>query len=438
MSIIDIILPAAQLEGTSATLSKWLVEIGQQVNEGDPLIELETDKVSMEICASNAGILLDTLFSEGEDITVDTVLGHLDTDLTVSINPKTVMADVKEVNQTSNNESVSDELKNNEPNSKIVSNGLSSEQLNIKADFTIDDSSQYLLGPAARRLLKSHQINPNLISGTGHQGRVTRNDVRSYIQNAPVPNTLALSNTPTCVQAPIARPLQGTMVKHTKMRKAIANHMVSSLLETSPHVTSVFEMDMSNIIEHRKWHKKEFAELGVKLTFTAYFLAAVVKAAQEVPQVNARFHEDALELFSDINIGVGTALGDKGLVVPVVQQVQVMNLFSIAQSLNLQTEKARSGKLTASDMNNGTFTISNHGVSGSLFATPIIINQPEVAILGVGKLEKRVVVEEVSGVDTMVIKPKCYVSLSIDHRALDAHQTNMFLAKFVDVIENWG
>jgi 2-oxoglutarate dehydrogenase E2 component (dihydrolipoamide succinyltransferase) len=125
-------------------------------------------------------------------------------------------------------------------------------------------------------------------------------------------------------------------------------------------------------------------------------------------------------------------------VVPVVQQVQSMNLFSIAQALNSQTEKARNGKIVPSDMKNGTFTISNHGVSGSLFATPIIINQPEVAILGIGKLEKRVSVEEISGVDTMVIKPKCYVSLSIDHRALDAHQTNMFLAKFVDVIENWG
>lgn len=442
MSSIDIILPAAQLEGTTATLSKWLVVIGQEVKEGDPIIELETDKVSMEICAPNAGILSNVIFGEGEEIAVDTVLGHLDTDfsasLSANINSTVAISDEKKVNQAVNNESASHELNNDEPSSKLASNGLSSEQLNIKADFNIDSSSQYLLGPAARRLLKSHQINPNLITGTGHQGRVTRNDVRSYIQNTPVSDTAVLTNSPTSAQVPTARPLQGTMVKHTNMRKAIANHMVNSLLETSPHVTSVFEMDMTNIMEHRKWHKNEYAELGVKLTFTAYFLAAIVKAVKEVPQVNARFHEDALELFSDINIGVGTALGDKGLVVPVVQQVQSMNLFSIAQALNLQTEKARSGKIVPSDMKNGTFTISNHGVSGSLFATPIIINQPEVAILGIGKLEKRVVVEEVAGVDTMVIKPKCYVSLSIDHRALDAHQTNMFLAKFVDVIENWG
>ena len=435
MSTIDIILPAAQLEGTSATLSKWLVTIGEEVKEGDPIIELETDKVSMEICAPHAGILSTIIFSEGEEISVDTVLGQLDSEFTKVITPT---VDAKGTNQTENNDSVNLEKNNSEQNSKISSDGLSSEQLNIKADFYIDDSEQYLLGPAARRLLKSNQINPNLITGTGHHGRITRNDVRSYIQNAPNTNPAIGANAPTYLHAPVARPLKGTMVKHTNMRKAIANHMVKSLLETSPHVTSVFEMDMSNIIEHRKWHKAEYAELGVKLTFTAYFLAAVVKAVKEVPQVNARFHDDALELFSDINIGVGTALGDKGLVVPVVQQVQSMNLFSIAQALNSQTEKARSGNIVPSDMKNGTFTISNHGVSGSLFATPIIINQPEVAILGIGKLEKRVSVEEVSGVDTMVIKPKCYVSLSIDHRALDAHQTNMFLAKFVEVIESWG
>lgn len=437
MSTIDIILPAAQLEGTTATLSKWLVAIGQEVQEGDPIIELETDKVSMEICAANTGILSNVIFNEGEEISVDTVLGQLDTNLTAKVNSTTEVDNTQEATPAENTETVAPALTTTS-GSSIAASGLSSEQLNIKADFDIDESSQYLLGPAARRLLKSHQIDPKLITGSGRQGRVTRNDVRHYIANPPATNTAAFVNSPLSSQIPTMRPLKGTMVKHTNMRKAIANHMVDSLLETSPHVTSVFEMDMTNIMEHRKWHKTEYAELGVKLTFTAYFLAAIVKAVKEVPQVNARFHEDALELFSDINIGVGTALGDKGLVVPVVQQVQSMNLFSIAQALNLQTEKARSGKIMPSDMKNGTFTISNHGVSGSLFATPIIINQPEVAILGIGKLEKRVVVEEVAGVDTMVIRPKCYVSLSIDHRALDAHQTNMFLAKFVDVIENWG
>jgi 2-oxoglutarate dehydrogenase E2 component (dihydrolipoamide succinyltransferase) len=197
-------------------------------------------------------------------------------------------------------------------------------------------------------------------------------------------------------------------------------------------------MDMGRIIEHRKMCKMGFEEAGVKLTFTAYFLAASAKAMQKVPVINSRFYDDYLEVFEDINIGVGTALGDDGLIVPVVKQVQEKSLFEIATALQQQTDKARQGKLAAADMRDGTFTISNHGVSGSLFATPIIINQPQVAILGIGKLEKRVVVEDVNGEGTMVIRPKCYVSLSIDHRALDAHQTNLFLSHFVDVIENWG
>ncbi len=410
-SLIDIILPADQLEGTSATLSKWLVTTGSQVKEGDPIIELETDKVSMEICAPADGVLQETVAGEGEEVEVDTVLGRL--------TAGTVSASAAE-------------------SSAVASSSVAAAA--TVATSSGDDSARHLIGPAVRRLLRQHDLDIKLISGTGKRGRVTRDNVRAYLAN---PNSQVRQVVPA-PQGPLtaverkARPLQGTMVPHTKMRKAIANHMVESLLHTSPHVTSVFEMNMTNIIEHRRWHKKEYADLDVKLTFTAYFLAAIVKATQRVPQVNARFHEEALELFDDINIGVGTALGDAGLVVPVVQQCQDMNLFEIAKALNAQTEKARAGKLTPSDMKNGTFTISNHGVSGSLFAAPIIINQPEVAILGIGKLEKRVVVEEVAGADTMVIKPMCYVSLSIDHRALDAHQTNLFLAEFVAVIESWG
>ena len=423
MSAIDITLHAAQLEGTSATLSKWLVNIGQQVNAGDPLIELETDKVSMEICAPETGTLRDIIAYEGEEIAVNTVLGHLDT------HPLNHKESAVTANEHTVTQAVDNTINETTPSPKGVN-----QECAIKGENSAHD----LIGPAARRLLKSHHVELNRISGSGRRGRVTRNDVLAYIEHRSMAKDAVVENTPMSGQSTTVRPLKGTMIPHTKMRKAIANHMVKSLLETSPHVTSIFEMDMSNIIDHRKWHKKEYAECEVNLTFTAYFLAAVVKAAQAVPQVNARFHDHGLELFRDINIGVGTALGDAGLVVPVVQQVQSLNLFGIAKALTIQTIKARNGKLSPSDMKNGTFTISNHGVSGSLMATPIIINQPEVAILGVGKLEKRVVVEEVNGTDTMVIRPKCYVSLSIDHRALDAHQTNLFLAAFVDVIETWG
>jgi len=423
---IDIKLSEEQLEGTAAKISEWLVEVGSQVSKGEPLMELETDKVTMEICATEAGQLAEIYKRPGDKVEPGIALGRLSTG---AAKPPT-QAEKPQQAVSEQNASASVTTENTVDTNDVIS---------------AENSARHLLGPAVRRLLRENDLDINLITGSGRRGRVTREDVQTFINNpqSKVPAAGSTSSPVSSSPAPrsgktAAAKLTGNMVPHTPMRKAIANHMVKSLLHTSPHVTSVFEMDMSNIIEHRRWHKKEFAEQGAKLTFTAYFLAATVKAMAAVPQMNARYHDEALELFEDINIGVGTALGDDGLVVPVVQQVQTKKLFDIASALQAQTDKARNGKLTPADMKNGTFTISNHGVSGSLFAAPIIINQPQVAILGIGKLEKRVVVTETNGEDTMSIKPMCYVSLSIDHRAVDAFQTNKFLSVFVDCIENWG
>jgi 2-oxoglutarate dehydrogenase E2 component (dihydrolipoamide succinyltransferase) len=442
-NLTDIILPADQLEGTEAAFSAWLVNVGDSVEKGQPIAELETDKVSMEVCAPESGIIDSLIAAVGDQIEPEKVLGQIS-------QGAPVQASNKHVESTASSETPVD---------------TADSSVSSTMDSTNDQTGRDSISPAVRRLLLENNLVIDPISGSGKRGRVTRNDVLEFIQsgeaspssaqvqpassatNTDVAGSDAISSesagsnaaaSPFATDLPASRSSASQLVPHTNMRKSIANHMVSSLLETSPHVTSVFEMDMGNIIEHRKWHKKEYQELGVKLTFTAYFLSAMAKAVASVPQVNAKFHEDALELFEDVNIGVGTALGDDGLVVPVVHQVQSMNLFQIANALNIQTEKARTGGLKPSDMKNGTLTISNHGVSGSLFATPIIINQPQVAILGIGKLEKRVVVESVNDQDTMVIRPKCYVSLSIDHRALDAHQTNLYLSKFVEIIENWG
>lgn len=406
---VDVTIEDGQIEGTAARFSQWLVELGATVKAGDPLLELETDKVAMEVPAPADGILVEMLAVQDQEITPEFVLGRIQTDSSAGRPPasstesKPVLAAAPEAPQHS--------ASNARPKSEA-------ENCN-------------LVGPAVRRLVREHNLDLESLSGSGRGGRVTRDDVLRFLERQPqtsTPETKVSARTE----------LRSRKVPHTTMRKAIARHMVDSLLETSPHVTSVFEMNMSNVIEHRRWHKKEYAEQGINLTFTAYFLAASVAAIQEVPEVNARYHDDHLEIIEDVNIGVGTALGNKGLIVPVIAQVQDMSLFKIAQSLQQQTEKARSGNLAPADMRNGTFTISNHGTSGSLFAAPIIINQPQVAILGVGKLEKRVVVETINGEDELKIKPMCYVSLSIDHRALDAYQTNLFLAHFVKTIEEWG
>lgn len=394
---IDITLPADELEGTAAKLSHWLVEVGSSVVSGEPLLELETDKVSMEICAPESGCLQEIIKQPGDAIAPDMVLGRL--------------------------------IPGTQATPPIVTEAAQNAPELMGKKNQNNANGQDLIGPAVRKLVREHSLDLSQICGSGRGGRVTRDDVMAFLQEPKI----GTHKSPTS-----ASTLVGKRIPHSPMRQSIAKHMVESLLHTSPHVTSVFELDMSNVIEHRRWHKKEFADQGVNLTFTAYFLAASAAAIKAVPQVNSRFHEDALEVFQQINIGVGTALGDRGLVVPVVEAVQSKTLFEIASALQRQTEKARSGKLTSADMKNGTFTISNHGVSGSLFATPIIINQPQVAILGVGKLEKRAVVLEVDGRDEIVIKPMCYVSLSIDHRALDASQTNQFLSVLVETLERWG
>jgi 2-oxoglutarate dehydrogenase E2 component (dihydrolipoamide succinyltransferase) len=274
---------------------------------------------------------------------------------------------------------------------------------------------EHRLSPAVRRAVTQHNVDPSVITGSGKDGRITRADVDAYLASRPA-------------AVPGSR-----IVPHDRMRRLIADNMLASVT-TAPHVTAVFEADFSAIMAHRAAHK---AALGVPLTYTAYIVAACVAAMRAAPAINSRWHADHLELFDDINVGVGTALGDKGLVVPVVHRAQELSLQGIAARLNDLTTRARAGQLKPADMKDGTFSISNHGVSGSLVATPIIIQQPQSAILGVGKLEKRVVVREVDGVDTIQIRPMAYVSLTIDHRVVDGHQTNAWLTAFVQALESW-
>ena len=208
--------------------------------------------------------------------------------------------------------------------------------------------------------------------------------------------------------------------------------MVQSLLRTAPHVTTVFEADMGAVIAHRARHRADLEKRGSSLTFTAYFLSAAAVAIRAVPQVNSRWTEQALEIFDHIDIGIATALEDGGLIVPVLRGVESRDIFDIAAALHELIAKARDGKLQPSDLRGGTFTISNHGVSGSLIATPIVINQPQSAILGVGKLEKRAVVDSQ---DRVVVRPRCYVTLTIDHRVMDGQEANRFLQAFVTALE---
>ena len=413
--MIDVIVPVEQ-EGTQAVVRAWLKRIGDRVEENDPLVELETDKVAVEVPAPASGVLREILLGTDAAAVPGAVLGRIATD-----------------GEDQVEEPVRVERSRDTPSSEAEKEGLGSARQRSSTWLGPNGGErpaldpELRLSPAVKRACLQHNIDPRTIPGTGRDGRVTRADVDRAVEAA------------TKVHSPersAPSDARSHSVPHDRMRLKIAENMLRSVTE-APHVTAVFEADFSAIMAHRERHKAAWAKKGVKLTYTAYIVAAAAEAMKVAPAINSRWHEDRLEIFDDVNIGVGTALGEKGLIVPVLREVQKLSLKGIAAGLEALIEKARSEQLSAKDVSGGTFTISNHGVSGSLFAAPIIINRPQSAILGVGKLEKRVVVREVDGVDTIQIRPMAYVSLTIDHRVVDGHQTNAWLSRFVEVLEEW-
>jgi 2-oxoglutarate dehydrogenase E2 component (dihydrolipoamide succinyltransferase) len=206
---------------------------------------------------------------------------------------------------------------------------------------------------------------------------------------------------------------------------------------TSPHVTTVMEADLSRIVAHRQANKETFARDGINLTFTAYFVAAAVASLKAYPVVNSSWSEEGLILHRQINIGMATSLGEEGLIVPVIKNADSLSLLGLARTVNDLANRARARKLAPDEVRGGTFTITNHGISGSLFATPII-NQPQCGILGVGAIQKRVVVVSApDGTDNIAIRPMAYLSLTFDHRILDGAIADYWLAKVVESLQSW-
>jgi 2-oxoglutarate dehydrogenase E2 component (dihydrolipoamide succinyltransferase) len=371
-------------DGTESVLERWLRQPGEAVRQHEPLVEINTDKAVVEIPSPASGVLREVLKQTNDPVGPGDVLGRIE--VTGEGEPRPAPP----VGRIAN------------PSHKTAAR-------------TQD------LSPAVRQLVKKHNLDVSRIPGSGRGGRITHEDVQNFLKQQP---TTSGDQPPT-----------GRRVPHSPLRRRIAQHMVDSLLRTAPHVTAVFEADLTAIVAHRHQHQAAFQQRGVKLTYTAYFVAAAVQAVQAVPEVNSRWHDDALEVFTDCNIGIATAV-EGGLLVPVIPQAQNLDLFGIAARLQELTQKARAGKLEPADLRHGTLTITNHGVSGSLIATPII-NQPQSAIVGVGKMEKRLVVIEEKGRDSIQVRPMAYVTLTIDHRALDGFQANLFLTRFLEALNRW-
>ena len=387
-TLVDVTVPVGQAEGTESVVSTWFKAVGDTVSENEPLLEISTDKVNMEVASPGSGRLAEIVKNDGEQVEPGEVLGRIDTSATTEAKAPAEAP----------------------PSAVPQADGVEKST-----------AAAAELSPAVRKLLKEHGLDASRITGSGKGGRITADDVMKHIESRGSAGT---------AKAPASK--AGRMVKHSQMRRSIAQHMVQSVA-AAPHVTSVFDADLSAIFAHRESNKADFEKRGAKLTYTAYFVKASVDALKAVPEANSRWHDDALEIFDDINIGVATALGSGGLIVPVIEKAQDLDLFGIAERLQDLTDRARNEKLDPRDVQNGTFTISNHGVSGSLIASPIIINQPQSAILGVGKAERRVVPAGESGSEVEV-KPMCYVTLTIDHRVLDGFQANQFLTSWVSAV----
>jgi len=406
---VEVIMPQLGESVVEGTVTKWLKQVDEPVREFEPLVEINTDKVDTEVPSPANGTILARFVDEGQTVRAGTVLALI---------------------------------------------GEPGEPLPQREDGEAAPARKRedlgFISPVVAKMAAEHGLDLSQVPGTGQAGRITKKDVLAFLERRPTAAPPAPWEEPGLGELfrpseevgaakPAAAP--GTILPLDVVRRSIADHMLRSR-HTSAHVTTVMEADLSRVIAHRQAHKEKFQREGVSLTFTAYFAAAAVTALKQVPLVNASWSDQGIVLHRQVNVGVAVSLGDKGLIVPVIRDADQLSLQALAGTLNDLAERARSRKLRPEEVQGGTFTITNHGTSGSLLATPII-NQPQSAILGVGVMQKRVVVMEGKGptgepADSIAIRPMVYLTLTFDHRILDGAIGDQFLGLVVQRLQQWS
>ena len=379
------------------TVAKWLIAAGQPVQQSEPLLQITTDKVDTELPAPASGILLEILVEEGQTVPKGTVLA--------------VIGD--------------------------QGSGIRSQESERAGTPTLG-----FISPVVSRLAAELDVDLAQVIGTGAGGRITKKDVLAYVAaptpREPLPVTESLVPSHLSAQEPQSPDSQ--TIPLSPMRLAIARHMTLSV-QTAPQVTTVMEADMTRVVAARERLRGEFERQGVKLTFTPFFIQAIVAGLKAVPEANSSFRDDTLLVHRRIHIGVAVALSD-GLIVPVIRDADDKSLLGLARTVNDLAERARAGQLAPDDVQGGTFTLTNHGTSGSLLATPIIV-QPQAGILGVGAIQKRPVVIARGGSllpdagDAIAIRPMVYLSFTFDHRVLDGAGADRFLAAVKRFLEDF-
>ena len=422
---VKVVMPQLGESVVEGTVMKWLRQEGETIHDLDLLVEIETDKVATEIPCPAEGTVLKILVPEGETVRAGSILAWIGT-------PGEVLSD----DAPPANKTHAPQVENLRPT--IVPPPGHNQALGF-------------ISPLVARLAHEYNVDLYRIQGTGEGGRITKKDVLSFVDahknsttaadsaDAPwdTPGTGDLfkpSDAPSrTTSLPAVTKMTGDqLVPISLIRKTIAEHMLLSRA-TAAHVTTVMEADMLRVSAHRQNHQASFEADGVHLTFTAYFAAAVTAALKAFPMMNASWSEQGILQHSAINPGLAVSLGDEGLIVPVIRDAANLSLLGLARAVNDLAQRARSHQLNPDEVKGGTFTITNHGTVGSLFATPII-NQPQVGIMGVGMIKKRVVAVEG---DAIAVHPMVYLSLSFDHRIMDGAYADAFLACTVQVLEQW-
>lgn len=427
----NVVMPQLGESVVEGTVGKWFKKIGDKIDQYEPIMEVVTDKVTTEIPSPAAGTMLQIVVPEGTTVKAGTVLaviGEVGEQVQAPVAAPMYAAAVP----------ASASAPSIAPAAPAKHNG---------------SETTTRLTPVVARMIADHKITAAelaTIQGTGEGGRISKKDIEAFVaRRGAAPTELPAWEQPgtgelfrpteeifgkpasSAAPAKSAGSTQDEIVPVSPIRKAIAEHMVRSKT-IAPHVTSVHEADMSRVIAYQKAHEAEFAKQGVKLTFTAFFVQAAVAALKAWPVVNASYTDQGIVMKRDLNIGVAVALED-GLIVPVIKRADEKSLLGIARAVNDLATRAREKRLSPDEVQGGTFTITNYGIFGSLFGTPVI-NQPQSAILGVGAIQKRAVVIG----DAIAIRPMIYLSITIDHRLLDGAIGDQFMQKVKRFLEEYS
>ena len=438
MAKIELIMPKMGESIMEATILNWVKNVGDKIELDETILEIATDKVDSEIPSPAEGILTEILFQKDDVVAVGTVIAVISTE-------------GSEVNSTP-----SPALKAEAPSASAPAKveapkpTPAAASAVVSCDNTVSSSGSRFYSPLVKTIAKRENISQaqlDQISGTGRDGRVTKADILAFVDqpqsqtaanvvSAPAPSVSA--STTNKVAAAPASPVQVSggdeIIEMDRMRKLIADHMVMSK-HTSPHVTSFIEADVTNLVNWRNKHKDAFLKThGEKITFTPIIIEAVIKAIKDFPMINVSLNGTQIIKKKNINIGMATALPTGNLIVPVIKNADQLNLVGITKQVNGLAGKARANKLKPTDIQDGTFTVTNVGTFGNVMGTPII-NQPQVAIMAAGAIRKKPAVVETEYGDVIAIRQMMFLSLSYDHRVVDGFLGGSFLRRIGDYLE---